>query len=142
MDQRLKGQESQVFMTQDGETLAQLDSIQDSEITAKFTLLQEGYLGETTDRYDEVFHGISGGFSAHITTGAVFDIVQAVMDRARRRTPGVQFNYKTTLQFPNGERKRIIIPNIFFGDMPLNLPKRDQYATLKFTFSASSGRFL
>lgn len=129
-------------MTQDGATLAQLDSIQDMEITAKFTKSQEGYLGETTDRYDETFTGIDGTFTAHYTTGTVYTIIQAIIDRARRRVPGTVFNIKTTLAFPNGERKRIIVDNIFFGDIPNTIPKRDQYATLKFTFSASSGRFI
>lgn len=142
MDQRIKGQESQIFMTEDGSTLAQFDSIQDTEITVKLDLLEEGYLGETADRYDEIFKGLACTFSAHITTGAVFDVVQAIINRAQRRVPGTVFNFKTTLQFPSGERKRIVVNNIFFSDIPLTLPKRDQYAVLKFGFSASTGKFL
>ena len=129
-------------MTQNGSTLQQLDSIQDSEFTPKFSTLQEGYLGETTDRFDDVFHGLSGSFTCHMTTGAVFDIVQSIIDRARRRTPGVVFNLKTTLQFPNGERRKVIFSDLFFSDLPVNLPKRDQYASIKFSWSCSSGRFI
>lgn len=142
MDQRIKGQENSLFITQDGATLAQFDSIQDAELTLKLTLLQEGYQGETTDRYDEVFHGIGFTFSAHLTTGAVFDAFQAIIDRARRRTPGTVFNLKSVLQFPNGERRRVIIDNLFFSDIPITLPRRDQYVAVKVSGGSASGRFI
>lgn len=142
MDQRIKGQEVTAFMTQNSSTLAQIDSIQDLGLTAKFNILEEGYLGETTNRYDEVFNGISGDLTMHMTSGAVFDFLQSIMNRARRRTAGVVFNLKTTLQFPNGDRRRVIIDDVSFGDLPITMPKRDQYVALKLTIAASSGRFL
>lgn len=141
-NQRVKGMETTVFMTQNGVTLAQLDSIREFEMTVKFKLLEEQYLGETTVRYDEIFEGFDGGFECHLTTATTYDILQAIIDRARRRVPGTKFNVKTTLQFPDGERKRVIIDNLFFGPLPNTIPSRDSYATLKFSFSAASGRFL
>lgn len=142
MDQRVKGQEIQLFMTQNGQTLAQLDSIQDTEVTIKLRILEEGYVGETSQRYDDVFDGFAANLTAHMTTGAVYDIVQAIIDRARRRVPGTVFNLKMSVQFPNGERKRVMISNLFFGEIPNAVPKRDQYASIKFTVAATSGRFL
>lgn len=142
MDQRVKGQECTLFMTQGSTTLAQFDSIQDAEITVKLELLEEGYLGETSDRYDEVFKGISGNFMCHATTAAIYDVLQAIIDRARRRVPGTVFNFKTTLQFPNGQRKRVVIPNIFFGEIPNSFPKRDQYVSFKLSFSAENAQFI
>lgn len=129
-------------MTQDGVQLTQLDSIQDFEITFKLEKKQEGYLGETSDRYDETFHGIDGSFTIHMTTGTVYDMVQAIIDRARRRVPGTKFAVKSSLRFPDGERKRIVIDDIFFGNLPNAFPKRDDYVNLKLDFSASSGRFI
>lgn len=143
MNQRLKGQDTTVLMSQSGiGVLSQLDSIQDLELTIKLDLLQEGYLGETTDRYDDIFKGMAGTFTAHMTTAKIYDIVQAIIDRARRRTPGTTFNLKTTLQFPNGERRRAIIDNLFFSEIPNAFPKREEYASIKFTFASSSGRFI
>lgn len=129
-------------MTQNGATLAQLDSIQDTEVTIKLRLLEEGYLGETAQRYDEVFDGFAAALTAHMTTGRIYDIVQAVIDRARRRTPGVKFNLKMSVQFPNGERKRVVINDLFFSDIPNTIPKRDAYASIKFTVGATTGRFI
>lgn len=129
-------------MTQDGETLAQLDSIKESEISFKLEVLQEGYLGETSDRYDEILKGVTVTFTAHTTGPTVFDIIQAVVDRATRRTPGTKFNFKTTLQWPNGQRRRVVINDVSFGEIPTTLPDRGQYAALKFSLSASTGKFI
>ena len=142
MDQRVKGQEIQLFMTQDGTTLAQLDSIQDTELTIKLRMLEEGYLGETAQRYDDVFDGFAATFTVHMTTGTVYDIVQAVIDRARRRVPGTKFNLKMSIQFPNGQRKRVLVSDLFFSEIPNAVPKRDQYASMKFSVGSSNGRFL
>jgi hypothetical protein len=141
-DQRIKGQEAQLFMTSGSNTIASFDSIQDAEITVKLTKLEEGYLGETSDRYDDVFMGIDGTFTCHITTATIYDVLQSIIDRARRRVPGTVFNFKMTLQFPNGDRKRIVIPNIFFDSIPNSIPKRDQYVSLKLTFSAENAQFI
>lgn len=141
-NQRIKGQEATLFLTQGSAPVLSFDSIQDAEITVKLSKLEEGYLGETSDRYDEVFMGIDGTFTCHLTTGAVYDVIQAIIDRARRRVPGAVFSFKMTLQFPDGERKRIVIPNIFFDAIPNSIPKRDQYVSLKLTFSAESAQFI
>lgn len=129
-------------MTSGSETLASFDSIQDAEITVKLTKLEEGYLGETSDRYDDVFMGVDGTFTCHMTTAKIYDVLQAIIDRARRRVPGTKFNFKMTLQFPNGDRRRIVIPDIFFDAIPNSIPKRDQYASLKLTFSAANAQFI
>src|SRR5258708_13896159 len=141
--QRLKGQEFSLFMNQSGVgVLSQFDSIQDFEMTLMLATLEEGYLGETVNRFDDVFTGIDGKFSATLTQGAVFDTFQAIINRARRGTPGVVFNLKGTLQFPSGERRRCIIDNAFFGAIPIAVPKRDQYVGVKVPFKSSSGRFI
>lgn len=142
MNQRIKGQETQLFMTQDNVTQASIDSVRNFEITLKLEKKEEGYLGETSNRYDDIFNGVDGNFEIHLTTAVVYNLVQAIVDRARRRVPGTKFSVKTTLQFPDGERKRVIVDDAFFGNLPNAMPARDEYVNMKFDFSATQVRFI
>jgi hypothetical protein len=66
----------------------------------------------------------------HFSNKDVIAFIRSVIDRARRRTPGTVINVKTTLNFPGGDRPIIMLPNLFFGDMPLAFRGRPDYGTL------------
>lgn len=141
-DNRLKGQDTQVLLVQNGTVLDTITDVKDLEITLKFDRLQEGYLGETTDRYDEIFRGAQGKTKLHYENTDVFDLIALIIDRARRRQAGVKVNIKTTLNFPNGQRRRIIVPDVAFGDIPLGWGAREAYGSVDLDFGASQARFI
>jgi len=130
-DQRIKGQEVEVLIVVDG------TDVQSFEVAAKLEIKEEGYLGEATNRYDEIFNGVRGRMELHIENDDVFDLWASIIDRAKRRTPGTQINVKATLNFPNGDRPRVLINDAFFGESALNFASRGDYGTVGLEFQAS-----
>ena len=58
------------------------------------------------------------------------------MDQARRRTPGTQINIKSTLNFPNGQRPRIIIPDVSLGEFSFSFGSRTDYLAVTIPYEA------
>lgn len=135
-DQRIKGQEVEVLLLVDGKVQDTITDVRSFEVAAKLEIKEEGYLGEKTNRYDEIFNGVRGRVEFHFENADVFKLLKSIIDRAKRRTPGTQINVKATLNFPNGERPRVVISNVFFGEIPINFAGRGDYGTLGLEFQA------
>jgi len=137
MAQRLKGQETTIFVMKDGVNVTTLTDIRNFTMTPNFDKLEEGYLGETTQRYDEIFKGCNFDFECHLEEAGFTDFIVAVKERATRRTPGTVINISCSLSFANGQRRRIILRDCFFADIPFNVGSRSDYASIKLSGSAS-----
>ncbi len=129
-DQRIKGQETEVVMVENGNPLNTIRDIQSFDMEANLEILSEGYLGETTDRKDEKYNGFTGSIAMHFSNPDVLDLTRRIIDRARRREPGLIINIKTTLQFPNGVRTRVLLKDCFFGAIPMSFGGRGEYGTI------------
>jgi hypothetical protein len=71
------------------------------------------------------------------------ELITRIKDRAQRRTPAEeQFNALMTMQFPNGERPRISVENLFFGSIPVAVGGRDEYVTVRIEAESNEGRFI
>lgn len=136
-DQRIKGQEVEVLLVVDGKIQSQMTDVRSFEVAPKTEIKEEGYLGEKTNRYDEIYNGVRGRMELHFENQSVFDFWFAIIDRAKRRTPGVKVNIKSTLRFPNGQKPRVILQDVFFGEMPMNFAGRGDYGTLGLDFACS-----
>lgn len=120
-----------------------LSDVVSSEIVFQREILTEAFLGETTDRKDDIFKGIEGNLEVQIESQDVFRFIQRINDRSKRRTPADEvFNIVTTLQMPNGQRPRVLLENCFFGEVNMNTGGRQEYVTLRIPFGCSDGRFL
>lgn len=144
---RAKGQDCRVTFTSPSEGVVDVlnqGGIKDWEATIKLKKLQEGYQGETTDRYDDIFEGLDGNMTVHVTGGSrVFDFIQSAIDRARRVAAAEgQFSMIVAISFGTGQRARLVLTDVAFGPMPISSPARDEYVTFKLDFSCSEGRFL
>lgn len=137
MAQRIKGQEVEVLMVVDGEPQDTITDVRSFEVEVQLELLREGYLGETTDRRDEIFRGVRGRMTLHVENQSFFDFMRSVVDRARRREPGTRINVKATLNFPNGDRPRVQMNDVFFGAQPLAFGSRSDYGELTLDFEGS-----
>jgi hypothetical protein len=73
----------------------------------------------------------------HIENEDVLNFMRSIVDRARRREPGTQVNIKATLNFPNGDRPRIQMNNVFFGEIPFAFGSRSDYGEVSLEFEAS-----
>jgi len=112
------------------------------EMTFQQDLLDEGYLGEVAQRYDDIFNGLTGRTELHLENTDYFRFVQRVTDRSQRRTPATAtFNIVGTFSFPNGDVTSLIVEDVFFGELPLNVGSRQDYVQASVNFGASFGRF-
>jgi hypothetical protein len=143
MAQRIKGQEVRVVMVAPSGTVTALSDVQNFEMEPMTEILSEGYLGETTERKDDIFKGARGKMDVHMETQDYFRFAQEVIDRSQRRTPAAaRFNVIATLAFPNGERPRVLLEDIFFGPLPTNVGARDEYVSASVDFECSNIRYL
>lgn len=133
---RIKGQEIEVLLILNGVLQDTITDVRSFEVAAKLETKEEGYLGEKTNRYDEIFNGVRGRMELHFENKDVFDLIESIIDRAKRRTPGTQINIKATLNFPNGDRPRVIISDAFFGEIPISFGSRGDYGTVSLDFQA------
>lgn len=136
--QRLKGQETEILFVENNVPLSTLVDIKSFEIEIQLEILKEGYLGETNDRRDSVYRGYSGKMEAHFETRDILDFAVRLVDKARRRTPGARVNCKTTLSLPGGDRVRVMLKDLEFGPIPLNIAGRTDYVTTSLTFEGAN----
>ena len=137
MAQRLKGQEISLSVLVNGVEQVSLHDVKSLSITPNLDVLEEGYLGETSNRFDEIFKGVKVELDVHTEDEGVFAFMEAVKDRAQRRTLGTAINIQTTLQYANGQRPRIVLRDVFFADIPFNVGSRSDYASIKLSGSCS-----
>jgi hypothetical protein len=140
--QRIKGQDTaiQVLAGPAGAPRPQfsLSDLRNFEVAFVFDISQEGYLGEKSDRYDETYKGFRGSMELHAEDAGIFNFIQLLADRARRRGgPIAVINVNTTLQFPNGNRPRVAFRDCSFGEIPLGFTGRADFVTMKLDFKGS-----
>ena len=140
--QRIRGQEIEVLVVVNGAPKTNMTSVRSFEVTLNTEVMSEGYLGETTERKDSIYKGVSGKIELHFDNQEVMKVYQAIVDKARRRTPGTKINIKATLNFPGGQRPRVLISDCEFGPMPLSFGSRSDYGTASLDFEASDVSFM
>lgn len=136
--QRAKGQEVAVLIVRDGALEDSLTDIQNFNVEFQTEIKSQGYLGEKTNRKDEVFNGVKGDMELHLHSQAWFQFVQAIVDRAQRTTPDVVFNISSIVNFSNGDTPTILIPNVKWGAIPHSVPERGDYVKVKLEFEADT----
>ncbi len=128
---RIKGQDLEVALLVGSVQQAAFTDVRSFECTPQIEQIQEGYLGETTDRYDDVFKGVSLSMEVHLESQDAFDFWTSVLQRAQRRDPTTTINIKATLNFPNGEKPRLVFKDVYFGPIPLSFSGRSEYGSMK-----------
>ena len=140
MAERIKGQEVIVKFIKDGQIVDEISAIQSCDFTYDMATLSEGYLGETTDRKDDVFHGISGSMEVHDEDGGIFAFIESIVERARRKVPLFQVDLMGVFQYPSGAQKKILIPDCRFGKFPVKIGGRASYVGFSIEFEASEAK--
>ena len=98
---------------------------------------KKGYLGEKTDRTDDVYRGVKGEFSMHSHSEDWLRFWTAVVDRMKRNTPDLVINISLDLLYPNLDNPTIFLPDAKFGELGLTLPDRTEYVTKKIPFACN-----
>lgn len=133
---RIKGQEVEIIIVSGSTPLETITDVKSFEMAAQLEILREGYLGETTDRRDEIYRGVRGRLELNFENDDILALMRQVVDRARRREAGLKINIKATLVFGNGDRPRVTIPNVFFGEIPMSFASRGDYGSITLDFEA------
>lgn len=137
---RFIGQDTELLISLDGRPLSTINAISSHEFTAKIVLIEKGYVGELSDRLDEVFKSIAGTFEAHDSDGTVLELVGTIMARAKRRVPPIpKITVKTVITFPEtGRRALITMPDAKFSDIPVTTSGREELGSYRFTYGAET----
>lgn len=140
---RVRGQETQVRITQAGVLLSTITAIKSSNFAFVNRILTDQYLSETAQRKDMIFENIRGQILIHPEDQEVFTLIQFLIDRAQRRVAvTAQVNIASRLSFPNGQRPRINVFDAQFGELNLNIAGRDAYVDLTLPFEASRAEII
>lgn len=143
MAQRIKGQEVSVVFVGPNGTEDAFAAVQSFEATTQMEILTEGYLGETSNRRDDIFNGLTGQVEMHIQSNDYAAFWKRVKDRAQRRSPADgQFNVTGVYRLPNGTRMRFQLIDVFFGEMPMNTGARGEYVSVTVPFECQDGFLL
>lgn len=136
--QRIKGQEVAIEVLQNGVQLQTFSDIRNFSVTPRFEKKEEGYLGETSNRYDEVFNGVDFDMELNFHDEGVLNLVTDIVERAARRVPGTVINIKATLKFATGANPKVVLQDCYFNDMPVNFGSRTDYGTFKLSGSCQN----
>lgn len=141
-DPRILGEDVQIMLVANGEPQELLTDVRSMEIAQVVETLREGYLGETNDRYDDIYRGVRGRMELHFGNEGIFTLWDTIIKRATRKEPGLKINVKATLNFPNGTRRVVLIPDVKFGELPMTFGGRAEYGTVTVEFQAELAQAL
>lgn len=141
---RIRGQEVSIRITRGNTPQASITAIKDFTIQLDLAQLDEGYLGETTNRKDDIFNGVSGSFTVHPEGQDILLLNDFIKRRAQRdpSTINQKVNCTARLTFPNGDTPRVLISDMKFGPIPLTVSGRDAYVTNGYTYSAEDAKLI
>lgn len=127
-----------ILIVRDGQLEDTLTNIRNFNFEYQLDISSLGYLGEKSERKDEIAKGVKGDLELHLHSQQWFRFVEAILRRASRETPDVVFNITNVLSFPNGDTPSITLPDVKFGAIPHNTSERSEYLTVKLEFECES----
>jgi len=131
LSQRIKGQEIVINIINAGVLEDTLTSVIDFNDEDMLEIKQQGYLGETSNRGDEIYNGTKFDMSLHLQSQDWFRFKASILARARRKQPDLVFNVTVTYFFPNGDNPTVTYPDVNWGPIPKNIPSRGDYVKVK-----------
>lgn len=142
MTQRIKGQEVTFTVVSDADGVeTSLGDVKSCELSPQFDIITQGYLGQTTDKRDDIFKGITGNMEVNISSRNYFALLQRIKDRAQRRVAGSsRFQVMGSFKFDDGTRAMITIDSIFFGEQQISVSGRDEFVSCRIAFEADDFR--
>lgn len=138
---RLKGQETSIVITSTTNGVEPaFNDIKSFEVQFDREILSEGYLGQTTEKKDDIFNGVSGNLEFHTESADVMAFAQRLNEVSKRRLPGESITIITTLRFPTGGTRRVVISDAKFGNIPIGIGSRKDFVNFKLEFAADDAR--
>jgi hypothetical protein len=138
-EQRIRGEQVQFRISKGGVLQRTLTAVKSMTFTALVDQIKRGYLGETTERVDEIYKGVTIDAAFDTETPDAWDLISAIRNRAVAR----QYDTTTIItcsfvgNFTGGVRRRITVPDVKSGNLPIMVSSREEYVGQTLSFAAS-----
>ena len=136
MSQRIKGQEVEVTILKNGEPQENILFFRSLEVRIGTEILEEGYLGMTSNKFDTIYNGVRGSTEGHMDSPEAMNIVKTLVEKAQRRNANTKVNMKAVFNYPNGQRARLVLIDVEFGELPISFGSRKDYGMLRLDFAS------
>ena len=136
-DPRLRGQEVEVRILTNGAIEDSITAVASFEETFKLEKKEDGFLGETSHRYDHIFNGIDGKVEFQINSTAWMTFQNQIKLQAQRKQPGTVINLVRTDYYANGQTAIVTYRDCKFGPSPTSVAGRNEFVKVSLDFSAS-----
>lgn len=139
VSQRILGQEISIAIIVDNALQTTIDSIKSAEIEFEQELIEEGYLGETSDRVDSVFKLIRVNITTDMNSADYLELADAIVARSQNRAGGVvRIDVVGSFAFPNGDFPSIVVNDVFFENLPITIGGRAELTEFSLSGKSSS----
>lgn len=138
----MKGQAVEVQVLRSTGIEDSLGDVVSFDTEDKLEIKEQGYLGETTNRHDDVYNGTTGSMTMHMQKAKAMQFRMDLIERARRRTPWFKVNLKASFNYDNGDVFRVSFPDVKFGTPKVSAGARADYVTLTFNWACDAPRKL
>jgi hypothetical protein len=142
-EQRIRGEQVQFRISRAGTLVRTLTAVKSMTFTALVEMVSRGYLGETTERKDEIYKGVSIEATFDVESPDAWDLIAAVRNRAVARrydnTTIITCSFTGLFAGANGVpiKRRMTVPDVKSGAMPIAIGSREEYVGQTLTFGAS-----
>ena len=136
-DPRLRGQEVEVRIVANGTLENSITAVATFDETFKLEKKEDGFLGETNNRYDHIFQGIEGKLEFHVNSNDWMLFQNVIKLQAQRKTPNTQINLTRTDYYANGQTSIITYADCKFGPSPTSVAGRGEFVKVSLDFSCS-----
>lgn len=137
MGDRLKGQEVSIRVVDSGTLVASLDSISNFNSEMKSEIKEDGFLGETTNRFDDIHNGYGGDFEIQLRRPDWANFQLRVQARQERKNPNIVFNVVRTDLYPDGTSTVYTYIDVKWGAMTESIGSRADFVKGKCQFACS-----
>lgn len=137
MGDRIKGQEVSIRVVDNGTLVASLDSISSFNEEMKSEIKEDGFLGESTNRFDDIHNGYGGDFEFQFRRSDWTDFQLRVQARQERRNPNTVFNVVRTDLYADGTATVFTYIDAKWGAMTSSIGSRSDFVKGKCQFACS-----
>lgn len=134
---RLQGQDVSIRFVKSGTVIGEVTAIGSMNSTVDIEIKQDAFLGEATDRFDNVVHGYSGDAEFQLEGAAWVAMQESVIARADRSEPDLVFNVIETEIHPNGDTVITTFMDVAFGAQAKSVASRGDFVKIKLDWKCS-----
>ncbi len=135
---RLQGQDVSIRLVQAGTVVGEITAIGSMNSTVDLEVKQDAFLGEPTDRFDNVMHGHSGDAEFQLESSGWVAFQEAIISRADRSQPDLVFNVVETENYPNGDSVITTFTDVAFGANVKSIASRTDFVKIKLDWKCSN----